>query len=279
MSMSAMHKRDHFFKMATVNMFMEPGTAPYIHRRYNDIKKKIRHSHLDYLCLQDVWAEGVVDSLAAELAQDGMVYHHYRRGLLSQCACKPHELELDAPFFTCVNKNCGGDTPKMNCVQQNCGTLFADLSNHCRGCLMAVMKEYGATVMKECVTDAAKMANHNCTWYGSQFGLVTVAHKFPLRSAYTELDSEGASRAVLYDEFSDPDVGSYHMFCTHLTPPSYAAYSASDGNKHTSWEHEHKDQVKDLLAFVNKTVAHKPGLVVILGALNAGPAIPKSQAF
>ena len=68
-------------------------------------------------CTAVVLAARALPPIAHCAHSDAARYHHYRRGLLSQCACQPHELMLDAPFFSCVKSKCGGETPRMACVQ------------------------------------------------------------------------------------------------------------------------------------------------------------------
>jgi endonuclease/exonuclease/phosphatase family metal-dependent hydrolase len=104
--------------------------------------------------------------------------------------------------------------------------------------------------------------------YAGSRGLGILTRAEVLTESFLPLVSHQAARGVLHAKLAVQGFSELHVLCTHLTSvASPAPYPIPGG----SWAAEQARQVDELIAFAERVSRGAP--VVVLGDLNAGPAV------
>jgi endonuclease/exonuclease/phosphatase family metal-dependent hydrolase len=221
-------------------------------------------SDIDVLCVQEFWMDELFSALKESVPELPYSVRLAPRPGTGDCA--PTELE---PLTSCLAMNCADATEEalVGCALEACSEHVAGLSGGCLGCVMNELADVAS-----CVGEGSGPSDPAI--YGGAFdtGLLS---RWPIkRSSSRELPSYFVRASVQYARLEVPEIGFVDAFCTHLgSPLGIVAY----GGEHGSWELEQRQQVQELLAFVEeKNRGNHP--VVILGDFNTGPTVPGAPA-
>lgn len=252
----------------TFNAGLAYGYVDYATERQPEIGPALAAlADVDVMCLQEVWAPADVAAVLAATEStaphaywfDGTTLPNEGEGV----ACTGDEAN---GLRTCAEANeCLAADGHVNvaCVQTNCGAEMDALAPACLQCLIAHISETMDAIFAACAEGSALFV------YDGALGTVLLSKSELTATDYTLIDSTLNRRAVIHARttLAGQPVA---LFCTHTTPEfDDIPYPGEFG----TWVDEQAHQVEQMLAYV-AAKAQAGDLVVLMGDMNDGPAIP-----
>ena len=252
---------DFELRAATFNAALAPAFAPLVSERGGPVISALTSSasELDLLCVQEFWLDehwaALRDSAESELPHALRLPPRPGSGTCS-------ETELGT-LGQCLQSECPDTSGEalVACATASCAEQVTALDPGCLACVMNhITGDFSACVGAPVTADPAI--------YGGAFDVGLLSRYSILKSDTRELSSYFVRAAVLYAKLDVPGAGPVHAFCTHLgSPLDIVPYAGNYG----SWHDEQRQQVDELLAFIQEKTADTDRIVV-LGDMNNGPA-------
>jgi endonuclease/exonuclease/phosphatase family metal-dependent hydrolase len=220
----------------------------------------------DVLCVQEVWEQKHWDALAK--AQREQRPHTLRLppDPGAQGQCDPDDFN---PLQSCAEAACADADNLVACVTDSCAEEVGVLASGCTSCLLenAASADFSA-IRAACVGTSEAGETGRAYVSGGSYGIGLLSAVPFAETDEKLLDASTVRRAILYARLEDPELGTVHLFCTHLTAiQDGIRYEGSYGD----WEGENAAHVEALVDFVDEK-AGDDGKVIVLGDLNTGPA-------
>ncbi len=105
--------------------------------------------------------------------------------------------------------------------------------------------------------------------YGGTFGIGVLTNQEIVDQDTLYLESSLNRRAVIYAELDTEQIGTVHVFATHLSA-IFADIPFPGGGGPEEWQQEQADQIDAMLAFVDEKV-DDDSPVLVMGDFNTGP--------
>lgn len=244
--------------VATVNAGLARGWVKHADARRPLLHDVLATENLDLLCVQEYWAtDDYVALLRATAAQ--LPELHRAAARRPRGACEPQTL---AAIEHCATAECqNGDQGLVSCVTERCKQSASGASRACAQCL--VRHALAEEELAGCAEERAS-GDHEVLPRG---GVALLSARPIAERDVLTLASPLLDRLVLHARLRDTPMGTVDVFCTHLTTPLPVDLPgmSPDINRH---------QVESLLAFIDAKAP--PGITLVLGDLNHGPAIGES---
>jgi endonuclease/exonuclease/phosphatase family metal-dependent hydrolase len=244
-------------RFATFNAGLAYGFVPLAEERSSKVPDALAELGADVLCLQEVWLPSDVDAFRAATASTLPEARFFEdaQEFSESAACAADDV---APLIACVEANCG-EVPEAECVLTQCSDEFNAQTPECTTCLGANVGGSIDAIAAACGEGSALYA------YDGAFGVGLLTNQTVVSSDELVFESTLNRRGVVHAELAT-DLGTVHVYCTHLTANLSINYPGPAG----SWEAEQATQIDALLAYVEATAGDEAA--VILGDLNTGPA-------
>ncbi|GMV38927.1 MAG: hypothetical protein AMXMBFR64_06430 [Myxococcales bacterium] len=253
-------------RVATFNTGLAHGYVKLAAERLDAIVDAVATLDADLVCLQEVWEPGdiaaIIDGAKTAFPHEYHVITDGGTDDTEEPACSADEA---APLKECVELHCTGTNDLAGCALGNCGAEFGATSPGCQQCMAAnIGKNDVDAIFQACAEGSAKYT------FEGRNGLLVLS-RVPLADTdHTVMDSYLVRRAVLHARVPGPS-GDVHAFCTHLTADlDDVPYQG----EYTTWAGEQEHQVDQMAAWISTKASGGPTL--LLGDMNAGPAIPPS---
>lgn len=259
----------------TFNAGLAVGVLPLARERVAVVTDELARQPADVVCAQEVWLDEHWRGLASRVA--GRLPHTHRAAAAPRAADEACSAADIAPLEACHRASCVQAPPDQlaSCMIGRCAHLVGSIGAGCVSCLLREPWTSIGAVRAACAADLPPIARAPAGRAAPTFAFggssgIGILSRLPLAETDTlPLRSSWSRREVLYARVAASDVGPLHLFCTHLSA-QLGAVAPSGGR---TWAQEHAEQVRDLLAFVERKAARAPGAVVLAGDLNTGPAL------
>ena len=254
-------------KFATFNAGLAYDYVLFATERQPEIGPAIAGFEADVVCLQEVWR---VEDVQAVLGATATAYPHQywydATALPNEGAGPACEAGPATTFRTCVeNAGCDVDPRGLaTCAQEECQAEFLALSPDCLQCLVANLSKPLDEIFQACAEGSTLYL------YDGSLGTVLLSKWAFTETSETILDSTFNRRGVIYGRVAAPSGESFAVFCTHTTPEFDGITYPGD---YESWDGEQERQIGQMLTFVDEK-KQDGDVVVLLGDMNDGPAIP-----
>lgn len=224
----------------------------------------------DVQCVQEVWEKAHWDMLvdASRAKRPHTLRLPDAPGATGMCS--PDEFN---PLETCAAAACANAPSLIPCTLANCAQWVAALGASCIPCLTtsADAGQSLAQIRASCVgagTATGSTPETRAYLSGGSYGIGLLSAK-PFAATETKsLDSSTVRRGILYGRLDDTQLGTVHVFCTHL---SAILTGIKYEGSYTDWPGENAAHVQALIDYVREK-AGSDGKVLVLGDLNTGPA-------
>lgn len=252
----------------TFNAGLAYGYVLYAEERQPEIGPAIAALEgVDVVCLQEVWAPEDVQAVLTATAAEFPHSHWYDTTLLPNEGAEPACNAAEAGALrTCAEANDCENAPGglVACVQANCGAEMTALQPECLQCLVANIGGTLDQMFEACAQGSTLYL------YDGANGLLLLS-RLPLTGQdQLLLDSTFNRRAVLYARATGGGDVPLAIFCTHTTPEFDGVdYPGELG----SWADEQAHQIDQMTAWIDEK-AEEGDLVVLMGDMNDGPALP-----
>jgi endonuclease/exonuclease/phosphatase family metal-dependent hydrolase len=251
--------------VVTYNAGLADGFVDYARERSPLVLGAIGDLDAEVVFVQEVWDPEDVTALTDEVADryptsfflDPMPDDP---GAAAEGPACP--LDESQPLEDCVRARCA-DVPAdqlADCVLEGCGAELSATCPECQACLASNVGSSIDAAISACAEGSGAYA------YDGAFGIGFLAREPFVEQDSLVLESSLNRRAVLYARVDDPDLGTLHLFGTHLS----AAFSDVPFPGEGSWEQEQAAQIQTMRDWID-TKTGGEGTVIMLGDFNTGP--------
>jgi endonuclease/exonuclease/phosphatase family metal-dependent hydrolase len=251
--------------VVTFNAGLADGFVDAAAERVPAVVEGVEGLDADIVFVQEVWTPEDVATLTDAVA-DSYPHTQFLDPMPDEPGGDPAgpacPLDESQPLEDCARQRCA-DVPAeglADCVLEGCAVEFSATCPECQACLAANVGSTIDEAIETCTQGAAAYS------YEGAFGIGFLSTEPIVEQDSLVLDSNLTRRAVMYAEVDDPDVGTLHLFGTHLSPVFSDVPFPGEG----SWEDEQLDQIETVREWID-TKTDGEGTIVLLGDFNVGP--------
>jgi endonuclease/exonuclease/phosphatase family metal-dependent hydrolase len=260
------------FRALTFNAGLAVGVLPYARERAPKVGAVLASFPVDLMCLQEVWLEEHWSELQRGARQRFDHAYRPRPAANGHERCSKREME---PAIDCVRRHCseGSGDEIGRCAEQHCSNVAENLSPGCTRCLLRDPTRPLDQIRRDCSVPPQKAGEApeggKPLAYGGSYGIGILSSVPAEQRDFLPFDRpHGVARGVIYVSISAPGLtGTFHVFCTHLTPVTSSPPHPLSGQAEPG---EQARQIELLLRFIERK-APRGATVMLLGDLNSGP--------